>query len=711
MERSATDTFDRLLSFSIVAFAAVFVAWVFVPGLGGHAIHHSDMAFHLSILASLDLAITEGGSPLDFWFDSTPFGFALFRSYQNLPYLVVYGVYRLFGRAFSLDECMMGSMLVVGAALPISVFLSLRILGVERRAAAFAALCSCLVAEKGDYGLGLQNYTFGTGGIFTQAWSAAALPPAIAFSIRFLHAGTGFAPALFFIFVCFGSHVLAAFVIFSAILSYLLVRLPSFSKELCARAFFLGSGTITLTAYQWLFTVSDGRYINRSVIEPAWKYASHGLRWTISSLVDGGLFDHGRLPILTALVAVGLAAAIFPPPSTLLGPRASALPGWALLSFFLLLALLCGWDVWGFLFRDTPLLRSLHMHRFILGVHIIGTFLIALGVEASLTLFPRSKVIQSLLLLLLIFSLSPIFDERLKRFSDAHEWRRKAETAYANDADLQKALTFLEAKPRAFVHPGMKQNWQERIKLADMVPLHYLVLARGFPTLGGMLYHAFSLAGDAMFDFDADRQATYDLFGVGYVLAPVDTKFPAFLTEEVRFGRYKVLSYRTKRLMIADARFRLEGARADEPSFMRRWVSSNLPERRVFGFVSGGDPDLPRFPLAGAAPRLSAGEAKGTIVEESEWRQSGVRGVVDMKRAAHVVMKTGYHPGWIARVDGIQTTTDWLTPGFVAVAVGPGRHSVEFEYRGSKLKEILFGLSLMVMGGLGAMSFLRSDRV
>jgi hypothetical protein len=306
--------------------------------------------------------------------------------------------------------------------------------------------------------------------------------------------------------------------------------------------------------------------------------------------------------------------------------------------------------------------------------------------------------------------LIPAIDERIETHRTSHNWRATASAAWNSDTNLQAVITLFLSKPRTYVHSGMHQTWANELRLGRMVPLHDIFIAQGIPTMGGMLFHAFCLAGDTMFNFSAVRKATYDLFGIGYVVAPTRLAVAPFLKDEQTFGGYRVLSSGATRLGVIDVGFNLSGKRSDEARFMQRWVSSQLVERNIFGGIETTIPNLPSISFGDAVPDYPATlPLHRWTITEGPWRQDGIVGEVVLERPAYVLFKTGYHPSWQATVDGTYTKPIWVTPGFLAVPVPAGKHAVTFTYYGSWLKVLLFVLSLICLSVLMYRQWMHKD--
>jgi uncharacterized membrane protein YfhO len=59
---------------------------------------------------------------------------------------------------------------------------------------------------------------------------------------------------------------------------------------------------------------------------------------------------------------------------------------------------------------------------------------------------------------------------------------------------------------------------------------------------------------------------------------------------------------------------------------------------------------------------------------------------IEANRASYVLFKMTWHPNWSATVDGAPVRTAMLSPGFIGVPIGPGKHMVALRYVGSAWK-------------------------
>src|SRR5439155_11233766 len=117
------------------------------------------------------------------------------------------------------------------------------------------------------------------------------------------------------------------------------------------------------------------------------------------------------------------------------------------------------------------------------------------------------------------------------------------------------------------------------------------------------------------------------------------------------------------------------------------WLQSDWADKRLHLLLDLGGPVPGRLRIAAeeALPALPAFPSAGAI--RSEHETSGVYTAdCDIARAAYVLFKMTWHANWRATVDGRPTPTAMLSPGFVGVAIPPGRHAVELRYQGSDWK-------------------------
>jgi hypothetical protein len=684
--------------------AGLCALWAFLPEFQAGPNQFNDLALHGAILQQMNESSLAGGSIFDFWFDASPFGYPLFRVYQSLPHLVMFATYKAVGEVVPIWGILIAFTTLLACLLPWSVFFLARKLGFSPWSAACAGVLSIMLSEAQSYGLGMENYSWGTLGLITQLWGVVFLAPAIAFVIDYLKTAQNFGRALAFIFLSFGSHLLCAHLLTVVAAAAVLVLLTSEPRAVAgtnrgrnqaasvlSRATLLAVGAVCVTAYQWVTLVLDAPYVHRSINEPTWKFLSHGVEWSVKSLVQGSLFDNNRLPSVSLLVAGGGLVCLW---DLCFGAHSFARVRAAILlaSFGALFSLLCGLELWGVtgLF-SLPVFNTMHLHRMIVGVQLVGLLLAATFIERLLA----SKIWLEVVVVLFLVALGPVLHERHARFTQTHGWIANAQLSTQMQVDVDSLIEELRTAPRGWVFAGKAAG--SPFEISPSVPLFYRLTIEGIPTLG-MLFHAMSLASDVIFLFESEDPTTYRILGVRYVVQPDSWSPPSFLRVRKRYDSFVLYEYPESGVADIGSVYPAgSGSHTARAEYSKTWFSSKRARSGSYGeiyptdraaaafgpeFVGGLESDLNDAPVM---------PVKGSVLSSSRERYR-VLSRVALDQSASVIFKIGYHPRWVAEVDGQRVPTRWVTPGFLAIDVPPGQHSVEARYEPWSGRGVLFVL-------------------
>lgn len=682
--------------------------WAFLPEFSAGPNHFNDLSLHGGILQQMKESSAAGGSIFDFWFDGSPFGYPLFRAYQSLPHLTMYGVYKLLGESVPIWSVLVAFTTLLACVQPWSVCFLARKIGFSAWPAACAGALSILVSEAKRYGMGMDNYSWGTLGLITQLWGIVFLAPALGFIIDFLRSGRGFAFTLAFVFLSFGSHILCAYlmsvvagsaVVVLALLAPRMERDSAQARNAPAivgrRAVALVVGGICVTLHQWITMVLDAPYIHRSIHEPSWKFISHGIEWCVHNLFRGAIFDDGRFPSLSVMVAGGTVACLWDlarGTQPLARVRAAIL----LLSFGILFSLLCGVEVWGVTgIFSLPIFNAMHLHRMIVGVQLVGLLLAAAFFERVLTL----KVWPEFFVAVFLVALGPMLDERHARFTRAHGWIAAAQPQEQMKLDVEALVQELRAAPRGWVFAGKAA--QAPFQIAPSMPLFYRLEIEGIPTLG-MLFHSMSLAADVIFTFDPESAFSYRILGVRYVVQSPSWTPPPFLAVRQRYQSFVLYEYPESGVVDVGTLYAAgSGSATSKAHYINNWIASARARSGSFGEIfpsdkaaAQRDPGLVGA-LDGPVDTSESVPLRATVVSSSR-EQQRISSEVVFEESGIVIFKVGYHPSWVADVDGVSVPTTWVTPGFLAVEVSPGRHMVRARYEPWRGKGVVFLLCLLV---------------
>jgi hypothetical protein len=112
---------------------------------------------------------------------------------------------------------------------------------------------------------------------------------------------------------------------------------------------------------------------------------------------------------------------------------------------------------------------------------------------------------------------------------------------------------------------------------------------------------------------------------------------------------------------------------------MQEFLKSDQIAGRLYPTVEfAGSPAAP--PTADAEDE-DAGKGLGSVRSQvAQPEQGRFEAEVDVRRRAMLVLKSSFDPRWQVTVDGREVEPQMIAPSFVGREIGPGRHTVEFEY-------------------------------
>jgi len=173
------DEGKRLAPLALVAIAVGFNLYVLRAEILP-VLYLNDSSVHLSMVRWAVARMQEGHVPFDGWYPYLGLGSSLFHHYQSLPHILT----GTLGLAVGADRAYAGTLHVLLATWPISVYLGARWLGWERWAAGAAALVAPLVLSTPGYGYEHGSSTWRGLGVWSQEWAMWLLPLALGLSWR-----------------------------------------------------------------------------------------------------------------------------------------------------------------------------------------------------------------------------------------------------------------------------------------------------------------------------------------------------------------------------------------------------------------------------------------------------------------------------------------------------------------------------------------------
>lgn len=638
--------------------------------------------------------------PLDGWFPFLSLGDAQFSHYQSLPHLITAYFSLVFGTAST--ERWIGYLLF--ALFPISVYAGARLLGWSPWAAGGAALLTPLLVSVTGYGYESFSYTWLGNGLWSQEWGMFLLPLAWGLSWRAVN-GTGrgrYALAALVVGLTVATHFLTGYFALLSIGVFTIVIWRGLLPRI-GRAALVFAGAALVASWVVVPLITEAGYSNLSEFnQNTFWLNSWGAPQVFSWLVTGQIFDHGRFPIVSLLVALGMAVCMFRFRSD---ARARALLGLMTLS----LLLFSGRPTFGFIINLLPGSSDLLLHRYMMGVQLSGLMLAGVGLawagESVIKLVrawrPRVRLVPiaaGLMAAAVLITLPAWLDRAAYAASDSASIAVQVDSDQTDGAALDALLNVIKLGGGGRAYAGMPGNWGAQYEIGQ-VPVYEYLADNSIDEIGFTL-RTQSLVADNEAYFNQDDPAQYQLYDIRYILMPEGMQPPVPATLIGSSGRHRLWVVATSGyLQIADTSGIVEADRTDMATQMQPYLQSAAFHQGDLATVAfnGGTAATPTLPVTAASTTPA-----GTSVDTVEDGQDGLfAGTVTANRTAAVVLKATFDPGWQVTVDGRAATPYMVVPGFVAVTVGPGRHSIVFQYVSYSHYPLLLGIGVLTLLGLG----------
>lgn len=681
---------QRNLALAILAAVLIVNAVGLWPELTISRVDLNDNVFHYPLVVGTVDAIQHGHDPFDWWANEWDLGYPVMRTYQGLGHLLTAVVYFALFKSVSLMTVFIWVRFLSVLLVPLTFFITARLLSLSWLTAAAAAILAPLVSSSGLYGLEYGSYLWAGTGLFTQAVASHFLLLTIGFAYRALKRGVLVSFAGLLLGLTFLAHFIYGYM--GALTICLLALLPDREVSRATRigrTLWIAAVSLAIAAFQLIPMLRDGAIINHSRWENSWKWDSFGAPHVLKLLFSGDVLDHDRLPALSLLVLVGLyiyfrdhhALRLHYPARTFIASGAAL---WILMFF--------GRPFWGPLLTILGVSPDMQLHRVVGGAQLFLVLLAAIGLAAIWRMRVAAAVVVTAILLW------PMIAERSRYLKNDNDLGRANLATYdAHKADIDMATSIARNRGgRAYA--GLPLTWGGPFKVGDMPFYHFLSIAR-VPALSFM-YHSMSLPSEVMTRLNDRSEAEYKLFNLRTVIAPYNLALPAFLTRIRQAGSFQVLVAPGNGYFdVVDAFYAVKTNRDDFYDINDRWLQSYwVPKNQhlLLDFF-GNAPPMARLAPGDPLPAASPFPPPGTV-EVSGIQEDAYYAVVDASRAGFILFKMTWHPSWLATLDGRHIDTVMLSPGFVGVPVGPGHHLVQIRYQPGPWKAILAMAGFLIAG-------------
>jgi Bacterial membrane protein YfhO len=664
-----------------------------------------DSSLHEQMVRAASARISQGHLPLTSWFPFLGLGSPQFLHYQSLPSMLS----GLIGTAVDPDTVFRWSLYLLLALWPLAVYWSGRLFGLSRWTAAAAAAVAPFLASSAGIGYETKAYVWVGYGVWTQLWASWTLPLAWGFTYRALSSLRGAFFAVLFIMLTVALHYETGYLAFVPLVVWPFIA-PSDLWRRLGRAVALGAAALLASAWVIVPLLQQSHWAARNqVLEGTGLENGYGAGQMLSWLFTGHLYDDGRWPVVTVLVAVGIGFCI--------SRWRSFTAGRALVLIWLVtLVMSFGRTTFGSLYDILPGSSDIFIRRFEMGVQLSGLLLAGIGLvflgrlvlHGAVALLPQDRrgwvtrpagrgILAGLGIVALIVVLAPAWSD-LDTY-DSHNATNiglQAQADAQQDPQIDRLLAYVRAHPKGRVYAGSPTNWGQDFTVGA-VPVFKYLESKDIDEVGYTLRTA-SLMTDPEYFFDETNPGDYPLFGIGYLITPADMAAPVPADKVGCAGNYCLWALPDSGYIhVYDTTGVLTATRADVGSQSTTLLDSPLLEdQRDLTVAFNGQPaSTPTAPDASALAR--EGKPGHVVVEHADLQNGTAHAVVRTNRRATVVLSASYDPGWHATVSGHPAPTVMVAPALVGVVVGPGVHTVTFTYAGYGSYVPLFVLALAVL--------------
>jgi hypothetical protein len=709
--RSHEDTSRWPGAWMLVSAAALFNLWS-LRAEARVVAYPNDSGMHLQMSAFARHLLMGAMSPFDHWYPLLSLGSPFFVQYQSLSAVVV-GALGLIAPVATVYAL---SLYFLLALWPVCVYWAARLFTLERWPAAAAAAMAPLLVSVTSRGFGHQSYLWIGPGLWSQLWAMWTLPLAWALSWRWIARREHLLGAVVALSLTVALHFLTAYLALLSVGVWLVI-VPTAWRTRLVRTLVLVGTTLLVTVpitvpilarstFQAVNQFQVGTTINNSY------GGSSALIW----LFNGELFDYRRVAVVSALLALGLAASVVRWRGD---ERVRALVG----AFVLSLVLFCGRPTFTWLIALIPGSSNLLLQRYVMGVQLAGLFLAGLGLVAaaqfvsafvtarwprwfapwSASLSGGWRWVTSLALVLTVLALlTPGFVE-IERFDGTS--RSLIAAQQVADATQGRQVLSLVAEAQRFgpgrIYAGMPSNFGRHFSVGD-VPV-YIFLEQHNANFSGFTLRTSGLMTDPECFFDQRNLADYELFGVRYLILPSWQRpliSPVWRVDVA--GHYALWELSnntpTNLLQLIDTHGTIVANNATLGPATKAFLRSSLASRGVVPTVTfaGAAPGPSTLPPGGAITRRGVvlGQRADLINAQS------AMAVVSVARPSVLLFKVSFDPHWGATIDGRRVHVFMVAPALMGVEVFPGRHTVVFTYHGVAYYPELLVVSGATLAGL-----------
>ncbi len=667
-----------------------------------------DSSVHGQMVRFAAERLRAGHLPQTSWFPYLGLGSPQFLHYQSLPSTITGAV----GIAVGPDRAFSWSLFLLLSLWPVSVYWGSRALHWGRWTAAMAAAMSPFLVSAVGIGFEAKAYVWLGFGVWTQLWAMWTLPLAWGFCWQAVSEGRRYGAAVLFtsltVMLHFETGYLAVLPLF--LLPWLT---PSVWRARVVRAAVVLAGALAASAWTTIPVLVSARWASvNEVLRGTPLENGYGARRVVGWLLTGGLLDDGRLPVVTVLAGIGLAACV-------IRFREDERGRVLLMLLAVCLVLSFGRTTFGPLVDALPGSTDIFMRRFMMGVQLASLLLAGVGASTVGTLLVAgakrrgwaaragdpgrtwsrvglTAVLAGVVVVALAPALAQARDYNSANAVSIHD--QVTEDALEGPV-IAPLLDRVRAAGDGRVYAGLPDNWGTRF-LVGQVPVFKYLESQDIDEVGYTLRTA-SLMTDPEYHFDQSNPGDYALFGVRYLLLPFGSAPPVTARPVMSRGVYSLWELPSVGYVsVSRAEGTITENRADVGAASVPYLRSDLAGEGQSLLVDWGGAGGPQ--RGGQVPlktTVAVGRPGTVVSQQARLIVGAADATVHMEHPGLVVLSASFDPGWHVTVDGAPSTPVMVAPALVAVRVGPGTHRIAFEYVGYAGFPFLLVASAIILVG------------
>ena len=391
------------------------------------------------------------------------------------------------------------------------------------------------------------------------------------------------------------------------------------------RAALVFGGAALVASWVVVPLITDAAYFNLSEFnQNTFWLNSYGAPQVFGWLVTGQIFDFGRFPIVSLLVALGTVVCVC---RFRKDPRARALLGLMALS----LVLFCGRPTFGLILNLLPGNSDLLLQRYIIGVQLSGDMLAGVGLawagEFVLKLartwrpsVPMVPMGAGLMVAAVLVTLPAWLDRAAYAARDSTSIAVQVDNDHTDGAALDVLINDIISMGGGRTYAGLPGNWGAQYEIGQ-VPVYQYLADRSVDEVGFLLRTP-SLVADNEAYFNQNDPAQYQLYNVRYILMPSGMPPPVPATLLASSGRHRLWSVATSGyLQVVDTAGIVEADSADMATQMQPYLRSAAFQQGELATVAfdGSPAALPTLPFGLDNNRFPRRDQHGCARRGSGW--------------------------------------------------------------------------------------------